>query len=98
MAVTITSVEPTTAKLTDGVQTEIRYGSYSLERSKTYTENLYIPQKRYIQVTLKGFVPQQQEGYYDHFEVDVAFPDGGYAAEHQIFVTEDSPKSLIYEY
>lgn len=48
----------------------------NLERSTTYTQNLYIPQKRLLKVTLKGFVPQQVNGSYDRFEVTSTFPYG----------------------
>lgn len=120
----------------------------SLERSTTYTKNYYIPQIRYIQITLKGFIPVRQN---DRFELYSMFPYGGesnykdkvldtkygirtiqgmyyssseeqtfevltalnennvirlikckdgvYTIEdHQLLVTKDSPKSLIYEY
>lgn len=77
MVPTIISVNPPIAKPTDNLQPEIRYGYYQFKRSETYTENLYIPEKRYIRVTLKGFVPLQQDGNYDYFEVDSAFPYGG---------------------
>lgn len=77
MLVTITSIEPPIGELTSGTQNKITYWASSFERSKTYTENLYIPQKRYVKVTLSGFIPQQQGGLYDHFGVSVAFPYGG---------------------
>lgn len=56
---------------TEEVDTKIDF-SMSFERSETYTENLYIPQKRYIRVTLKGFIPRQG----DYFEVESGFPYG----------------------
>lgn len=42
-------------------------------RDTTYTENFYVPRKRYIKVTLKGFVPQQK----NNFSVCTYFPWGG---------------------
>lgn len=147
---TVISVDPPIAKPTENTQPEIRYG-YSFERSKIYVENLYIPQKRYIQVTLKKFVPRK-DLLHDSFEISTAFPYGGESAtenlfpgtkygyrsvdnffvlyageeqtfevpfalnenniirlnrrkngdysteEHQVFVTEDSPKNLTYDY
>lgn len=151
MATTILSVDPPVAKPTENTPPEIRYDYYSFEPSKTYTENLFIPKKRYIQVTLKKFVPRK-DLYHDSFEVSTAFPFGGKAPaeylfpgtaygygkvddffvlyageeqtfevpfalnenniiklnrrkngeysteEHPLFVTEDSPKNLTFEY
>lgn len=147
----ITSVDPPMAELAEEVDAKIDLFVSSFERGKTYTQNLYIPQKRYIQVTLKGFIPKAG----DYFSVSSAFPygfemdpeqghhfpdtpygygkmndylfalhdaeqktyqvpcalnenniltlirkkDGVYhAEEHQLFVTEDTPENLVYEY
>lgn len=48
------------------------------ERNKTYTENFYIPKKRYVKVSLKGFTPQHPGS---HFEVASYFPWGGESDE-----------------
>lgn len=153
MSITITSVNPPVGELTGGVEPVIRYSSLSLERSKSYTQNLYIPQKRFIDVTLTGFIPQKLGDNYDSFRLNVAFPYGGddYPAErlfpgskygygrinylfglyaeqehtfkipvalnenniitlerckngiysteeHQLFINQDSPNNLVYQY
>lgn len=145
----ITSVDPPIAKPAEKVDTKIDYHYASFERKETYMQNLYIPQKRYVQVTLKGFIPHQG----DYFEVCSAFPYGGESVtdnlfpntnygygrvenylfalydaeertyqvpcalnenniltlirkkngtysteEHQLFVTNDTPESLTFEY
>ncbi|MCD8165482.1 MAG: hypothetical protein LUE93_04760 [Bacteroides sp.] len=151
MIVATLSVDPPITELAGEGKTTIRYG-YSFERGKSYTENLYIPQKKYIQVTLKGFVSQYSGNYYDSFGIDIAFPYGGEGAtdhsfpgtkygyerindlfilydqeertfqipfalnenniitltrrkdgvrsteEYQLFVTEETPVNLVYEY
>lgn len=151
MIAIITSVDPPIAEPAEDIQPEIRYGC-TFKRSNTYTNNLYIPRKRYIQVTLKGFVPQQQNDSFDYFKAYSSFPYGGESTEYifpgtnykkeevsdymftlysveektfeipfalnenniitllrkkdgvhstetyQLFVTEDNPKSLTYEY
>lgn len=66
----ILSVDPPIGKPVEPVKTALYRYISSLERKETYTLNLYIPQKRYIQVTLKGFVPQKG----DYFEVSNTFP------------------------
>lgn len=81
MTPTITSVDPPIAVAAEKADTKIDFFISSFERSETYTENLYIPQKRYIQVTLKGFIPSQG----DYFEVESAFPYGWESADHYVF-------------
>jgi hypothetical protein len=77
----ITSVDPPKATPAEEVDTKIGYFYSSFERKKTYTQNLYIPQKRYIQVTLKGFIPQPG----DYFEVCSAFPYGRESVTNHLF-------------
>lgn len=145
----VISVDPPKAILAEEADTKIGYSYSSFERKKTYTQNLYIPQKRYVQITLRGFIPQVG----DYFEVCSAFPYGGESVtdhlfpktnygygrvgnylfalydaeertylvpcalnenniitlirkkdgeysteEHQLFVTQDAPKSLTFDY
>lgn len=54
---------------------------FSVERNKTYTQDFYIPQKRYVQITLKGFTPKQNNAY---FEVHSFFPWGEESDEKQM--------------
>lgn len=48
-------------------------GKLDLKRDVVYDVNFYVPQKRYIPVTLKGFKPIQES---DRFEIQVMFPWG----------------------
>lgn len=80
MVSTVISVDPPIAHPAEKVNTRIDYYG-SFERKKTYEQNLYIPQKRFIQVTLKGFVPQPG----DYFEVCNAFPYGGESVTDHLF-------------
>lgn len=48
------------------------------KRDTTYIENIYIPKKRYINVTLKGLNPQQSGS---HFEATTYFPWGAESEE-----------------
>lgn len=153
MSITITSVNPPVGELTGGVEPVIRYCGLLFERSKSYNQNLYIPQKKFIYVTLTGFIPQLLGGHHDSFQLNVAFPYGsdnypaerlfpgskyGYGRinylfglyaeqehtfkipvavnenniitlerckngiysteEHQIFISQDSPNNLVYQY
>lgn len=77
----ITSVDPSIAKPAEKVDTKIDYHYASFERKETYMQNLYTPQKRYVQVTLKGFIPQQG----DYLEVRSAFPYGGESVTSNLF-------------
>lgn len=77
----IISVDPPKSTPAEEVNTKINYYYSSFERKKTYTQHLYIPQKRDIQVTLKGFVPKPG----DYFEVCSAFPYGGESVTDHLF-------------
>lgn len=81
MMSTIISIDPPEAEPAKEVDTKINYFCSSFERKKTYTQNLYIPQKRYIKVTLKKFILQQG----DYFEVCSAFPYGGESVTDHLF-------------
>ena len=65
------STDPPTTTAAD-VAPEIT-ASMRLKRDTVYDVNCYVPQKKYIKVTLKGFKPQQKG---DCFEVCTLFPWG----------------------
>ena len=77
----IISVNPPIGKPAEKVNKRIDYSYASFEREKTYTQNLYIPKKRYIQVTLRKFIPKQG----DLFEICSRFPYGGECVANHLF-------------
>lgn len=83
-SVVITSVDPPKAEPQKD-KSAIISTSCVFDRATTYTESLYIPRKRMLKVTLKGFVPQQVNGSYDHFEVRNVFPYGMERADEFAF-------------
>jgi len=84
MEVNILPTEPSTGVLAEELDTKINY-RVSFERAEKYTQNMYIPCRRYIPVTLKGFTPK--EG--DYFEVCSAFPYGGESVTDYVFPGTD---------
>lgn len=70
----ILSVNPPAAVLSEPINATIEFHQRpsSFSQAQTYTWNLLVPRKRFIPVTLTGFVPQQG----DYFEVCSAFPYG----------------------
>lgn len=61
------------------------------QRDTTYTENFYIPRKRYIPVTLKGLDPQKET---NSFGVVTGFPWGGESDEANKLI--DTPYSISF--
>jgi len=80
----VISVDPLVVKPATDTAPIISY-NISLERNKTYTQDFYIPQKRSVQITLKGFTPNQNNA---HFEVSSFFPWGGESDEEKMIDTK----------
>ena len=92
----IISINPPIAKLPDDITTDIEFyhTSSSFESAKTYMQNLYIPKKRYIQVTLTGFIPQQE----DYFDVRSEFPYGGEFYANRYFPNTNYGYGIVGDY
>ena len=78
----ITSVYPPigSSKEGDEIETTINYYP-DFERGTTYTMNHYIPQKRYVEITLSGFIPKQD----DFFEIRSSFAYGLEGVTNNLF-------------
>lgn len=85
MALVITSVNPPIAVLDQEASSVITEYIYP-EKAAAYVQDLFIPRKRVVPVTLTGFVPRQTAGtygnVYDTFELEVSFPYGPAADTH----------------
>lgn len=73
MSSIIASVEPLVVKPNPDEPPLLSY-TIQPQRDTTYMQDFYIPQKRILRVTLKGFTPELEEAY---FEVSNHFPWGG---------------------